>query len=86
MTTTGGAAGVLFGVSEGIWIVEGRLTTVEGAAAVAAAGWTSCDEFIRYTPPKVAAPTMARPAMASMPVLVDDCATGAATGIGCCGA
>ncbi|HEX3286678.1 MAG TPA: hypothetical protein VHT50_19000 [Mycobacterium sp.] len=38
LTTTGGEAGLLFGVSDGISIVEGRLTTVEGAAAVVAAG------------------------------------------------
>ena len=85
LTTTGGEAGLLFGVSEGISIVEGRFTTVEGAAAVVAAGWTSWLEFIRYTPPNAAAPTTARPAMASRPLLAAaDCAAGAATGIGCC--
>src|SRR3954470_10114269 len=88
LTITGEVAGSLPSslVSDGILISDGMLNTVEGCEAAVCAGWLL--EFIRYTPPKAAAPTTASPAIISRPLLaVPDCATGAicCTGICCIG-
>ena len=87
-TTTGEAGSVLV-LSPGMLISEGMLNTVDGCEAAVCSGWLL--EFIRNTPPKAAAPTTARPAIISRPLLADeDCATGAACicigicCIGCC--
>lgn len=69
------------GVSEGISIVDGRLTTVDGVLAAVDSGWEF--EFISMTPPNATAPTTARPAIISRPlVAAADYATGACTGMG----
>ena len=81
--TTTGEAGSLSVFSPGMLISEGMLNTVEGCEAAVCSGWLL--EFIRNTPPKAAAPTTARPAIISRPLLADeDCATGAICCIGIC--
>ena len=82
--TTTGEAGSLLVLSPGTLISEGMLNTVDGCEAAVCSGWLL--EFIRYTPPNAAAPTTAMPATISRPLpAAEDCATGAAIGIGCTG-
>ena len=61
---------------------------VSVVAAVVDVVWVGCASFeLRsITPPNAAAPMTASPATKSRPLLDDeDCATGACTGVGCCG-